>query len=131
MTQASAAMRSVLTFKCTSTLVAVCAILAFATPSLAAAVGNGFAGAARGLNALDVTLLEQAVRQALDTQKQGESAVWEDRESGQAGRATVLRVYEQNGMRCAEIEHVITTGNANRYVVPYCRIVSGEWRIAF
>ena len=52
-------------------------------------------------------------------------------ESGQAGRATVLRVYEQNGMRCAEIEHVFTTGDANRYVVPFCRIASGEWRIAF
>jgi hypothetical protein len=111
-------------------LVALC-VIAFATPSLAGAIGNGFARGARELNALDVALLEQAVRQVLETQKQSESAVWADAESGQSGRATVLRVYEQNGMRCAEIEHVFTTGNANRYVVPFCRIASGEWRIAF
>ena len=106
-------------------------IVASGTAALAGAASNGFAGASRGLNALDVALLERAVKQALDSQKQGATAVWEDKQSGEAGRASVLRVYEQNGMMCAEIEHVYTTGASNRYVVPYCRITSGEWKIAF
>ena len=112
-------------------LVAICGFVTFATPTLAGAFGDGFGGAARGLSTSDITLLNQAVRTALEAQEQGAYAVWEGRESGQSGRASVLRVFDRNGMKCAEVEHVFTTGNPNRYVVPYCRIASGEWRIAF
>jgi len=118
-------------FAGTRMLVAICGIVAFATPMVAGAFGDGFGGAARGLNASDIALLNQAVRMALEAQAQGAYAVWEGRESGQSGRASVLRVFDRNGMKCAEVEHVFTTGNPNRYVVPYCRIASGEWRIAF
>ena len=55
---------------------------------------------------------------------------WEDPDTGEAGRASVLRIYEQDGMPCAEVEHVFTTGNRYRYVLPFCR-KDGEWKMAF
>jgi hypothetical protein len=33
-------------------------------------------------------------------------------------------------MPCAEVEHVFTTGNRYRYVLPFCR-KDGEWKMAF
>jgi len=66
-----------------------------------------------------------------EAQKQGATADWAAKQSGRAGRATLLRVFERNGMPCGEIEHVFTVGGGNRYVLPFCRTGDGTWKVAF
>jgi surface antigen len=83
------------------------------------------------LSEADWELLKQSVRQVLEAQKQGATADWAAKQSGRAGRATLLRVFERNGMPCGEIEHVFTVGGGNRYVLPFCRTGDGTWKVAF
>jgi len=121
---------SVRIFSRNSMLIATFAIAVFATTTFAAAFNDLFGRDMRRLNAKDIELLEQTVRDVLDARLPGAAASWENSESGEAGRASVLRVYEQNGMPCAQVEYVFTTGNRHRYVLPFCR-KDGEWKMAF
>ena len=59
------------------------------------------------------------------------TADWAGKQSGRAGRATLLRVFERGGMPCGEVEHVFTAGGGNRYVLPFCRTGDGTWKVAF
>jgi len=79
----------------------------------------------------DWELLKQAVRQVLEAHKQGATADWTGTQSGRAGRATLLRVFERDGMPCGEVEHVFTAGGGSRYVLPFCRVADGTWKVAF
>jgi hypothetical protein len=113
-----------------SILIATCVIAVFATTTFAAAFNDLFGRDWRRLNYKDMQLLQKSVREVLEVRSLGASANWEDRETGEAGRASVLRIYEQDGMPCAEIEHIFTSGNRYRYVLPFCR-KNGEWKMAF
>ena len=113
-----------------SLLIATCVIAIFATTTFAAAFNDLFGRDWRRLNYKDMQLLQKSVREVLEVRSPGASANWEDHETGEAGRASVLRIYEQDGMPCAEIEHIFTSGNRYRYVLPFCR-KDGEWKMAF
>ena len=110
-------------------LVVTCAVVLCATTTFAAAY-HDFFGREWRLNAKDLQLLQRSLRQALQTGLPGASATWEDVETKEAGRASLLRIYERNGMTCAEVEHIFTTGNRYRYVLPFC-FKDGEWKMAF
>lgn len=113
-----------------SMLIAACIIAVLATTTFAAAFNDLFGRDWRRLNGKDMQLLQKTMREVLDVRLPGASANWEDPDTGEAGRASVLRIYEQDGMPCAEVEHVFTTGNRYRYVLPFCR-KDGEWKMAF
>ena len=111
-------------------LIATCIITVFATTTFGAAFNDLFGRDWRRLNGKDMQLLQKTMREVLDLRSLGASAGWEDPDTGEGGRASVLRIYEQDGMPCAEVEHVFTTGNRYRYVLPFCR-KDGEWKMAF
>jgi surface antigen len=105
--------------------------LTVAPPASGAALNDPFGRDSYRLSEADWELLKQSVRQVLEAQKQGATADWAGKQSGRAGRATLLRVFERDGMPCGEIEHVFTAGGGNRYVLPFCRTGDGTWKVAF
>ena len=111
-------------------LIATCIVTVFATNSFGAAFNDLLGRDWRRLNGKDMQLLQKTMREVLDEHSAGATKNWEDPATGESGRALVLRVYEQDGMPCAEVEHVFTTGNRYRYVLPFCR-KDGEWKMAF
>jgi surface antigen len=100
-------------------------------PAVGAALNDPFGRDSYGLGEADWELLKQSVRRVLEAQKRGATATWAGKQSGRAGRATLLRVFERGGTPCREIEHVFTAGGGNRYVLPLCRTGDGTWKVAF
>ena len=109
-------------------LAAICTTVLLTSTTFAAAIQDFF-GRDKRLNAKDLQLLQQSLRAALEA-RPGTTSSWEDRDTKEAGRASVLRFYEHNGMACADVEHIFTTGNRYRYVLPFC-LKNGEWKMAF
>jgi surface antigen len=96
-----------------------------------AALNDPFGRDSYRLSEADWELLKLSVRQVLEAQKQSATANWAGKQSGRAGRATLLRVFARDGMPCGEVEHVFTAGGGNRYVLPFCRTGDGTWKVAF
>ena len=111
----------------------VCAVLSAAGVQSGSAAGlnDPFGRDSYNLSEADWELFKQSVRQVLEAQKQGATADWAGKESGRAGRATLLRVFKRDSMPCGEVEHVFTAGGGRRYVLPFCRAGDGTWKIAF
>jgi surface antigen len=83
------------------------------------------------LSAEDWELLRDSVRQVLDAQQDNATATWQGQRSGRAGRATLLRAFKHRSMTCGEVAHVVTAGGGNRYVLPFCRVEDGTWKVSF
>lgn len=100
--------------------------------SLARADGliNPFDSSGVGLNKEESELMRGALRSVLEAKKAGATAEWKSSD-GRAGRATSLDVFEQNGMACANVEHVFTAGGGTTYRLPFCETADGTWKIAF
>lgn len=113
----------------TKMIVAACALAIVATTTFAGVFTDLF-GRDRRLDQKDLKLLQASLLQVLETRSPGASSTWEDAESGEAGRALVLRIYERDGMPCADVEHLFTARNPYRYVLPFCR-KDGQWKMAF
>src|SRR5689334_11897081 len=111
-------------------LIATCIVTVFATTAFGAVFNDLLGRDWQRLNGKDMQLLHKTMRDLLDEHSLGASVNWKDPDTGISGRASVLRIYEQDGMPCAEVEHVFTTGNRYRYVLPFCR-KDGEWKMAF
>jgi surface antigen len=105
--------------------------LAAAPSAHGAGLNDPFGRESYHLSEADWELLKQSVREVLEAQKQGATADWAGKQSGRAGRATLLRAFERDSMPCGEVEHVFTAGGGNRYVLPFCRIGDGTWKVAF
>jgi hypothetical protein len=112
-----------------SALLATFAVIMCATTTFAAAYQDFF-GRQWRLTAKDLQLFQMSLREVLKAGLPGASASWEDRDTNEGGRASILRIYERNGMTCAEVEHIFTSGNRYRYVLPFC-LKDGEWKMAF
>src|SRR5258705_10557895 len=80
------------------------------------------------LSAADLESIVRARSEVLDKMMPGAVSVWKDEKTGHSGEARLLRVYEQNGMPCAEVEHVLKLPAVSRYVRPFCRASDGIWR---
>jgi surface antigen len=123
----------VMSFLKSMRFLAIASVLA-ATPFTAAS-GAGlispFGRESFRLSAADWELLREAVRQVLEAQQDNATATWQGEQSGRAGRATLLRAFKHNGMTCGEVEHAFTAGGGNRYVLPFCRVEDGTWKVAF
>jgi surface antigen len=79
----------------------------------------------------DLALMNQAIEKVLEANKVGAKAAWKSTTTERAGRASLLKVFKQKDMRCGEVEHVFTAGGGRRYVLPYCKTASGQWKLAF
>jgi surface antigen len=76
-------------------------------------------------------LIKQSIGKVLDADQAGARAPWEYAKTGRAGEARITRVYQAKGMNCAEVEHVFTKGTGGRYVLPFCKVADGTWKVAF
>ena len=79
----------------------------------------------------DRLAMERARSEVLAKAQQGAVSVWRDDRTGHAGEARVARLYERNGLMCAEVDHFLKLPRESRYVIPFCRDASGTWRAAF
>ena len=90
-----------------------------------------FAESLAQLSNADREAMERARRDVLGQMKQGAVSVWKDDTTGHSGEARLRRTYEQNGLMCAEVDHIIRIPSESRYVIPFCRVGDGTWRVAF
>jgi surface antigen len=112
---------------------AIASLLAASPLTVASGAGlvDPFGRESFRLSAEDWELLRESVRQVLEAQQDNATATWQGEQSGRAGRATLLRAFKHNGMTCGEVEHVFTAGGGNRYVLPFCQVEDGTWKVAF
>src|SRR5262245_28173714 len=94
-------------------------ITALAPATLQAA--TPFARSLAELSPADREAMERARLEVLEKMTPGAVAVWKDDKTGHSGEAHLRRTYEQNGMPCGEVEHVLRIPRMSRFVVPLCR----------
>jgi surface antigen len=118
-------------------LVAVLCFYAFAQPANVSAQVNPFYNQepGPGLHGDDWALMHAAAAR-LYRQEQvaaGAATRWSNPKTGDSGTVTVLQSFKQNGMACRKVRYDIRLGGtpgSNLYTVNWCRIASGEWKIA-
>jgi surface antigen len=105
--------------------------LSASPPVLAAALIDPFSRDGIDLDSREWTMIKESVRKVLDAYQDGSQASWENPASGRAGQAKITRIYQAKGLKCAEVEHTFTKGTGNRYVLPFCQVADGSWKVAF
>lgn len=109
----------------------VLALFLGALPAAGGALVDPFGKETYGLNDEAREQLRQAVRQVLESGTVGATADWRDEENDRSGRAELLRTFQRDGMTCGEVEHTFTDGKGARYVLPFCQVADGSWKVAF
>jgi surface antigen len=119
--------------KLVTAMVTATAIVAIVTPASAQLVSPfGKTASNTGLSREDLNLMRKAMRDALNEYRPGASTTWTSKSSGRAGKATVVQVFDQKGMKCAQLTHEFTKGPGNTYSAPMCKdSMDGSWKIAF
>jgi surface antigen len=112
-------------------VVAVVTAISVASPALAQFISPFGKEATTGLSREDLTIMRKAMRDALDEYTVGATRTWSSPKSGKAGKATVTKIFEQSGMKCAQLAHEFTQGPGNDYTAPLCKADDGTWKIAF
>jgi hypothetical protein len=79
----------------------------------------------------DWNRIKQSLRDVLTEYKEGAVAAWTGPDSMHGGQAKILRLYQHQGMRCAEVEHVYSGTGGARYALPFCQVADGTWKLAF
>jgi surface antigen len=105
--------------------------LAVSAAPAGAQLVNPFGRGAADMSEEDFALMYQAIVTALDTQKVGAATSWKNDKTGRAGRVVVQRTFTRSDMPCAEISHRFTSGGTRSYVLPFCRVADGSWKLAF
>ena len=85
------------------------------------------------LTAEDIELLSTAANHVYDAGAIGASEAWSNAASGNSGAATLLEVFERDGLPCRRIEHVIKISKdatPKRLVLATCRTADGRWLLA-
>ncbi len=108
----------------------VAAWAGLAPPPAAAQVINPFSKDSLELSEEDDALMRDAIRSVLESGTVDTAKSWSNPKTGISGRATLLRVFDKDGARCGEVEHVFTEPRGSRYVLPFCRVPDGKWKIA-
>ena len=99
-------------------------------PPAGAQVINPFSKDGLALNDEDDALMRDAIRSVLESGKADTAKSWSNPKTGISGTATLLCVFDKAGAPCGEVEHVLTEPRGNRYVLPFCRMPDGKWKIA-
>ncbi|MGE0257346.1 MAG: hypothetical protein AB7T18_01215 [Alphaproteobacteria bacterium] len=74
------------------------------------------------MNAMAAVLAEYRV---------GATRAWQSPTTGRAGEWVLVRTFERDGMRCAQITHHFTAGPGFDYTAPVCQVPDGSWKLAF
>lgn len=82
------------------------------------------------LDSADRMAAQQATYQALEYNPTGQTAQWNNPDSGRHGSVTPTRTYETAGQVCREYEHtVVIDGRREVAYGEACRDADGRWRI--
>lgn len=100
-------------------------------PPLSAQLMSPFGRDSVGLSEADATLMMDAMRGALEEYKVGATRTWQSATSGRAGQVVVTRIFQRDGMRCAQVTHDFTAGPGFTYTAPMCQVADGSWKLAF
>jgi hypothetical protein len=112
------------------TLFATVLLMAAAPPAIGFAQSE-FARTLANLSNADREAMDRARTEVLSKMQPGAVSVWKDDKTGHSGEARIARTYAQNGMMCAEVDHLLKIPSERRYVIPFCRDGTGAWRAAF
>jgi surface antigen len=108
------------------------AVLALAAPVSAQGLIDPFGRDAVDINPADWALMRDATRKALESGKAGTAVAWKNPDNTRAGQAKLLRTFKRGTLtNCGEVEHVFTKGGGRRYVLPFCKLPDGSWKVAF
>jgi len=118
--------------KMLSAVIAIAAAVAVVAPASAQLVSPFGKNSNNGLSKEDLALARKAMRDALNEYKDGSTKAWTSKTSGRAGKATITKLFDQAGMKCAQLTHEFTAGAGNTYTAPMCKDPKdGSWKIAF
>ena len=109
----------------------VAATLSAAPPLSAQLLNDPFGSESVGISAQDWTLMKNAMAAVLAQYKVGATSDWKSPTGRRAGRWTMTRIYQRDGMKCAQITHKFTVGSGYTYTAPICQVQDGSWKLAF
>jgi surface antigen len=109
--------------------VALALITSLVPPALRAQ--NVFGRSLANLSDADRQAMERARNDVLAKMQAGAVAMWMDERTGHSGEARIARTYQQNGLMCAEVDHLLKLPRESRFVIPFCRDSTGTWRAVF
>ncbi len=114
-------------------LLAVLALITASAPAVlqAASPARSFGRWVADLSDTDREAVQRTQREVLEKMQPGTVSAWKDEKTGHSGEARLLRTYQQSGMSCAEVEHLVKITNTSRYRLPLCRANDGTWRLAY
>src|SRR3954464_6786019 len=72
-----------------------------------------------------------AMAAVLAQYKVGATRDWKSATTGRAGKWTLTRTYQRDGMKCAQITHKFTAGPGFGYTAPMGQVPDGNWKLAF
>lgn len=89
------------------------------------------AGVGRSLDKVDRMQEQRTAAQALETYPSGQTASWQNPDSGNSGSFTPVRTYQRaDGQYCREFQQTIVVGGKQeRGYGTACRQPDGSWRI--
>jgi surface antigen len=86
------------------------------------------------LTRADLDTIRATLAQKIHGHPAGTMARWQDPASGNSGKIRLLKVFEQNGERCEQIEYHNyprdTWRPADRFVLTSCRQPDGAWKLS-
>jgi surface antigen len=84
-----------------------------------------------GISQEDWGLMMNAMGAVLAQYRVGATSAWKSPTTNRAGEWVLTRVFERDGMKCAQITHHFTAGPGYDYTAPVCRVPDGTWKLAF
>jgi surface antigen len=102
------------------------------TSAMAATLGP-FDLAWPGLTQDDLDRMHAAAARLYEGQSIGTVERWRSPQSQDAGEVKLIRTFSAYGMPCSELDYVIRfqteRDNPDHYVVNWCKLQNGEWKI--
>src|SRR3954453_21176857 len=100
-------------------------------PPVSAQLNSPFARDSVGISEQDWALMTGARNAVLQEYRIGATHEWRSPTTGRIGVWVLMRTYQRDGMRCAQLTHEFAAGPGYDYTVPLCQVPDGSWKLAF
>ena len=84
-------------------------------------------GPGAGLTPSDIELQRSTVQKTLESEPDGNTATWENSETGHSGSVTPLRSYDREGSRCRAFRLAFAGSESRHLDLRACRQADGRW----
>ena len=80
----------------------------------------------------DWEILQQTIQDTLENQADDTEGTWENPTSGNSGKITPIRTFEEYGTTCRRVEFVVETKDEGTGVSRFnvCKAEDGTWKVA-